>query len=213
MIGILGGMGAAAGVYFLDTLVKECQRRGCKKDTDFPEFVLYSMTTKGITEAGVVDERALRRDLIRGLNVLNACGVDVIAVACNSAHLLFDFVKIHSDAKVMNMIECTLDVVGNRKYGLISTRSTRNLGLYKNGITVSDERQQQLEEAIDHATIGDVREIDRQNARDAVKELFEMGVEVIVVGCTELPLVVDKGENIIDAGECVIKKVCDLEKI
>ncbi|MBF0555648.1 MAG: aspartate/glutamate racemase family protein [Nitrospirae bacterium] len=213
MIGILGGMGAAAGLDLAGKLVKECQARGCKKDTDFPEFVLYNLLTSGITEAGVTDEAVLEKDLRKGVSFLQYCGADAIVIACNSAHRVYEKVKNVTGANIFSIVEAAIEVVGDRRYGLISTKTTRDFGLYENAITVSDNRQQQLELAIDHATTGSINKNDLQNVEDIITELCINGAEVVVVGCTELPLVVPPLENLIDAGECVIKKICDWRKI
>jgi aspartate racemase len=207
-IGILSGFGSAAGVYFFDTLVKACQKRGCIEDSDFPEVFLYNIPTKGTGPCGVADEEEMKKDLVLGVKLLNRCGADQIVIACNTVHIFYGFIQKHSKATVIHVPQCAMDACSGMKYGVMSTRSTRDSGLY-GGIHATDKQQGIIERCIDHATIGKVTSKDRKEMQGIVSDMMSKGAKKVILGCTEIPLVVEKGKNIVDAGEAAINYILD----
>ena len=211
-IGILAGLGIAAGVYWLDILVKECVRRGCVKDDSFPEVVFYSVPSAGIGEKGINDADVLKKDLLKGITYLNLCDCTVISVCCNTAHAFYDYMQKHSRAKILNMIQLAIGECGGNKYGVLSTRSTRDRGLY-GGIHTTDKEQVVVQDCIDKATYGKATKKDTKRLAKIIDAMMKSGANKVILGCTEIPLVAPKGPNIIDAGEVVIKKMLDIAGI
>ena len=42
LLGVVGGMGTAAGLLFLDSLMQTCRSHGAAKDQDYPEWIYYN---------------------------------------------------------------------------------------------------------------------------------------------------------------------------
>ena len=122
-IGILSGLGAAAGVRFLDMLVKECQNRGASKDSDFPEIVLFNMSSEGMDETGIIKPDIMKEDMLNGISFLDNCQVEVILIACNSVYVYYDYLQDHSFAKIINMPKVAMKFCGEN-YGVLCSRST-----------------------------------------------------------------------------------------
>lgn len=215
-VGIISGMGAAAGVHFLDLLVKECQRRGAKTDMDFPEIILHSISSNGLDEHGIANARAIKTDLLNSVSFLNLCDVDKIVVACNTVHIFHDVMQMWSRANIVNMIEVTSqECCGLECVGVLSSRSTRESRLYwtalkKRGISViecEDHEQSEIDRIIGSIISGDQVYLAEASLYGIIGGMYQKGAEKIILGCTELPLIVGNDPRLIDAGECAIKEV------
>jgi aspartate racemase len=213
-IGILGGMGAAASVRFLDLLVKECQKNGAAKDSDFPQIILYSMNSKGMDETGVVDEFVMRHDLINGVMFLNRAQCDVIIMACNSVHKYIEYLQGFSDAFIENMVKKACEeCYGLKKVGVLCSQTAKSLYkeyLDKIGIEMVETEYQDdvdglISKAICEPNLSPL--IHRMNIQ--VKHLLEKGAERVIIGCTELSLIPCTQRHVIYPEELVIQEVLD----
>ena len=212
-IGILSGMGAAAGARFYNILIEECQRRGAKDDCDFPEVVIYNLSSKGMDKTGICNDRVIKSDLLKAIYQLDLCGVDIIVMACNSVHIYYDYLQSHTKAQILNMVESAQNAAGCSQSGIVSSRSTRKSGLYR-GLHVTDEQQAEVDSIIGRAIAG--RSIGLQRAQDQmtlygiIDSLISSGAGTVILGCTELPLVIDRRMAVIDPAEIVIREALAL---
>jgi len=209
-IGILAGLGAAAGVRFYDLLVRECQRRGAVLDSDFPEIVIYNMSSEGMDARGVVNILRMREDLLKGIMLLNKCGVKRIVIACNSVHIFHNELQKHSSAYILNMPEIAKEYCRGKKVGVISSRSTRDTTLYGFGTLFCDDLQQvRVDTIIGRVVSGRSDSRDHTQLRTITRTLFKRGAYYVVLACTELPILMNPSRNVIDPAELVIRKLLD----
>jgi aspartate racemase len=145
-------------------------------------------------------------------------GKAVAGIPCNTFHAPEIFRKFLSlldgadiPVQTVNMIDETVQEVAARvssrgTVGLLSTTGTRVSGVYHDyfrsgGYTVleiPEEEQPALHEAIYHRAWGlkavsppDGRAVDR--VFGYARELVRAGAEIVILGCTELPLAVPEG--------------------
>lgn len=211
-IGILSGMGAAAGVRFYGLMIKECQRKGAKKDSDFPKIVLYNMPAKGMDAKGVADELIIKDELLEGIALLNSLKVDLIIIACNTVHIYHKFLQKHSSARILNMVESAIAVCekNSTKFGVICSATSRDAGLYTKAIQVTRIQQNTVDKIIGNVIAGKSKKKDRTDLKKIIASMFNRGAHKIILGCTELPLVSPKHKNIIDAGKVVVEEALSL---
>ena len=217
-IGIIGGMGAAASARFYNILVSECQTMGSVKDSDFPEMIIHNLPTKGISEYGIADADTLKYDLEYSVKMMAREYVDLVLIACNTAYYFIDYLRSITSMNIMDMVNLTvLKCLKKEKVGLLSTRSTRDLGIYTKAfkrtdvelLVTNEAQQKKIDKLIADITLG---EINGGNIlREVMDEMFDYGTERIILGCTELPLCyTGKSKKIIDAGENAIKEALKL---
>ena len=213
MIGIVGGVGPLAGVDIVKKIIEETDAR---RDQDhlpvllssqsnrIPDRTAYLVGEEITNPAYAIAEIALE---------LEKAGATVVAIPCNTAHSprIFEVIQeeLHSkgsNIKVLHMVEETAKFIKEHhsdiQVGVLSTIGTRNTGLYKNvlenfGLTCvepNDELQQKVHQAIYDQTYG-IKAYSSpvtNRAHDvlvaAIKELKAQGAQVIILGCTELPL-------------------------
>jgi aspartate racemase len=212
-IGILSGMGAAAGARFYSVLVEECQRLGAKCDSDFPEVVLYNVSSKGMDETGVCDESTLKVDLLAALKHLDACGCELIIMACNTIHIYLRLLQHHTKAEILNMVDLTQQSAMANSVGVVCSRTSRDRGLYL-GIQVTDEQQDEVDAMIGRVIAGysgtAIHARDKMTLMGIIDSLFERGAQRVIIGCTELPLITERRTGTIDPAEIVIRRALTL---
>jgi aspartate racemase len=218
-IGIIGGLGAAAGARMYDLLIKECQKNGAVHDSDFPEILLHNLNSTGMNETGIIDHALMRHDLLKSVELLNKFCADVIMIACNSVHVFHEYLQSRSSAEIFNMIEITVDSVSHcSKVGIISSSSTKKDMLYENslsargietGLTTS-KQQDTVDYIIAKVISGNHGDRERFMLSDIANSMRKNGAEQIILACTELPLIGVSPARYVDPSVEIIKKVMSL---
>lgn len=210
-IGILGGMGAAAGALMFTKLVQECQKRGAVTDSDFPPVVVLSMASKSMDNAGNLDGPHFYDDLLTGVRLLNRCRCTVILIACNTAHVFRSELQKQSQAKIVNMPLAAKLAYTGRKIGVLCTRLTQYECLYGNDcVYVSDLERELLYTVIDRVVRGLNKPVDELCVRRLIRCLKRRGAEVVFLGCTELPLLIPCGGDVVDPAVPAIREALSL---
>lgn len=212
-IGIVSGMGAAAGARMLSLLIKECQRRGAKLDRDFPEIILHNMPSEGLNNEGISDSVKFLNELAHSIKLLNSCGVEVIMIACNTAHLFYDELQRNSKAKILNMVEIACEELEGKSVAVLSSRTTRDTSLYttalinkgvKKILEADEATQNELDMIIENVIAGNDCRVD-DFIMHGIVDRCEIECDVVILGCTELTEII--------IGECIdpMRKV--IEKV
>lgn len=126
-----------------------------------------------------------------------------LSIACNTAHIFLPELEKVSKAPFVSMIDEVVQKVhqDNRKrVGLLGTPSTIRYRLYQEALDeykietiVPTEKQiDELERVIRNVLGGRITEEDRFSLRAIADTLKAKGVDSIILGCTELPLVFPK---------------------
>ena len=195
IIGILGGMGPGASGYLYNLInalaVKEY---GARKNQDFPEVVLYSVPVPDFISSNKNKEKA-EEMLIDRTKRLNTIGVDFIGIACNTVHVLLPALQKVSKAKFVSMSDEVAKIVINLKVktiGLLGTTSTIKSNLYQSRLKdlniIYANNQKEVDRIIKNIIAGKLTKKDKRKLVTIANKMMGEGAEVIVLGCTELPL-------------------------
>ncbi len=217
-IGVLGGMGPAATAHFMERLVVLC---AAERDQDYPPCLAYSASqipdrTTHLVDGGP-DPTA---DLQAGARVLEAGGVGAIAIPCNTAHAYLEAIRAVVEVPVFDMVELAAVAVATAypgsSVGVLAATGTVRLGLYQAALAANGLAVEQPDDELQAQVMAAIREIKGGGSgRDlrldhAIEVLRKRGAQVLVLGCTELPLAVDSastGIPVIDATE-VLARSC-----
>jgi aspartate racemase len=197
-IGILGGISPQATMDFEQRLHRVSQRlipqRG---NSGYPTLFVYDhrrppvLTTDGIMP---VLPRQPDPELLEAARWLGE-KADFLVITANGAHVLQDQIERASGLKVFSMIEATLEDVkrrGWKKVGVLGfpdpsaqiyTQPLRQLGVTCE--VIDADLQARLNRAI--IALMEGRPADGA-AQDALEMLRGSGVDGIIPGCTEIPL-------------------------
>lgn len=206
-IGILGGAGPAATADFFTDIVKIAQNKyGAEQDTDFPEVILYNMGMDGFNETGFADSEAVKNQLIVGVKKLETWGADFVTLPCNTVHFFTKEMREAMSIPLISIVESTVLEIKNRgikKVGIISSRSTRDLELYKKAIegagvetVVATDREQEILDTIVLQVMSGKQGLkETTEMKEMIDRMTNDGAEGIVLGCTELPLAITQNDS------------------
>ena len=196
IIGIIGGMGPMATA---DLFKKIIDNTPAEKDQDHIRVLIDSNTdipdrTAALLSGGASPIPALTDSVRR----LVTAGADCLIMPCNTAHGFYDAVQAAAGAvPVLHMIRLTgeeLKRSGITKVGLLATSGTVKTGIYaKNlaGIEIlvpNATEQEAVMELIYGAVKAGLKTYDASRVQAAADRLLAEGAQVIILGCTELPL-------------------------
>lgn len=216
-LGILSGIGAAAGMHMATRLVEEAQRLGARTDADFPDFVLYNMPCESTNEKGIADPLLLLGEIAMALKKFNIWGCDFLLLACNTIHQYLPEMRDRFGGLIINMVELAAnEASASKRVGVICSQSTRDSGIYRRALDAygiealypSDEAQEWINKAIDSAICGDHPERNWKGLHGVDVTLRSRGCGHVIIGCTELPLCLrghPLGAHAVDAGECAVR--------
>lgn len=233
IIGIIGGMGPEASAKFYMDLVMATK---VSKDQEHYRVVIDSNSKiPDRTEAIISNGQNPTNEIVKSAKLLQNSGADPIVMTCITAHNFYEEVAAHLDGidfiDVLKVLYEYIDTnynISNVKIGIMSTLGTikskvferyfkRELLLYPDKI-----HQNKLMSVIyGDTTVVGVKNRNIKSELIAEKELFldvvenlkEKGVDLIILGCTELPIVFEKIDfasldiNIIDPMQIVIDKL------
>jgi len=203
IIGILGGMGPEATADLYREIIRLTPAR---KDQDHIPVLIYSNPkipdrTRAILEGGE-DPLAY---LIESATLLQRMGAGILAIPCNTAHYFLPQLAAAVQIPVLNMIEETYLALrathpDSRAVGLLAATGTVRSGIYhavfeSRGISIlvpDDAEQVKVHAAIAEVKSGEHGHSTRQTLEAIGANLLRKGAEAVILGCTEIPLVVDQ---------------------
>lgn len=201
-IGMLGGMGPSASAAMYQKIIQLCQEQyHAVQDTDYPKMVLYSLPLTGFDETGIVDEPHVLQQLHTGIAKLVNAGCDCIVMACNTVHVFYDQLHAACIVPIIHMVEETVKAAaGHHVVGVLSSETTAKTGLYTialqrlhvKAVVPTNVQQAQVTEVITHVMAGLQNDADVQALQAVCQSLQSQGATAIILGCTELPLVLQQ---------------------
>jgi len=205
-IGMIGGVGPESTVDYYQRLIKLYQIN--ISGDDYPEIIINSINMTAMLKL-VSDKNwdGLAGMLAGSVRALQSAGADLAFIASNTPHIVFEQVKLVSPIPLVSIVEAArmeAEKQGLKKVGLLGTLFTMQSSYYqtefdKSGIAMvvpnEEEKQyiqQKLFSEIEH---GVILEDTRNGLLEIVKRLItDESIDGVVLGCTELPLILTKSE-------------------
>jgi len=201
-IGILGGMGPEASADLYQQLIDRFYKRAGSDMHGYPHIIINSIPVPDIfQQAGT----PIGKYLAEQTRLLEKAGAQVIGIACNSAHNYLNEIRneLTGSAELIDMIAevaHTVNAARFRKIGLMSTTMSKPLymrALEKERLTVigmSSDEQTRVESIINQILSGVKSESLRDSLRTVATSLRTQGAECIVLGCTDLPVLLKSSD-------------------
>lgn len=201
-IGILGGMGAFAGLRLVQHAIQKAAENGAKSDSDYPKLLFYNLPIEGMDKYGVTDRKVVFSQLRGAIDHMTAFGCNPIVIACNSVHSFHSRLQGTTNSTLLNIVEIGVSAsLEHSPVGIMCSRTSKKDGLYDGipvGKRIHTEETDQV--AIDHV-IENVIEGHTHNGcsaslKSVADNLISKGAKSILLGCTELgcafdPLYID----------------------
>ena len=208
VIGVLGGMGPEATIAFYSRITAHT---GAKRDQDHLNVIIHSNPKVPDRTAAAMGAGPSPVPLLAsGVDALKRAGADFVVIPCVSAHIFLDELKQGISLPVISILDVVADELrgdprGILKVGLLATSGTVKAGLFQRrlaecGIEVvlpPAEDQARVAAAIYEVKAGPAATRRREITRDLCgvsQRLFDAGARGIILGCTEIPLVLGSAD-------------------
>lgn len=202
-IGLVGGTGPESTLMYykeLNTGIDEAT--GGKS---MPEISIESVNFRKAWElVSAGQHQELADYLSKKVRNLAAGGAEVISLTAVTMHMVFDEVEKNTGVSLVSIPQAVCKAAldkGYRKVGLLGTLVTMEQDFMKKdmqraGIEVSvpDKEGRELiaKRILEELELGIVKESTRQEFNAIIKDMQQIyGIEAVVLGCTEIPLLLN----------------------
>ncbi len=204
-IGIVGGLGPESTRDYYQGIIAAFSHDG---RFEYPQIFIHSLNLAPVLamfKAQAWDE--LADLLVASIQALDRAGAEFAAIASNTPHLVFGQVRARSPLPLISIVEATQEralALGLKRPGLLGTLTTMGSDLYQRAFAPSglevpvppaeDQAliQRRLDEEIE---LGIIKDSTRRELLDIVARLKQAkGIDSVILGCTELPLILDRDE-------------------
>ena len=206
-IGLIGGMTCESSAEYYRILNELTRKklggihsaRSIMLSVDFAEIEDLMETGKWDTILGI---------LVDAARSVERAGADFLVICTNTMHKLADGIRQQIGIPILNIIDETAKRVKTRgigTVGLLGTRFTMEEDFYrgrlkeKHGLEVlipSPEDVMIVHRVIvDELSIGNITKAAKEKYRRIIDKLAEQGAGGIILGCTEIPLLVKQEEG------------------
>ena len=205
-IGLLGGMSwESTAVYY--RLVNElvAERLGGLHSADCIVRSVDFFEIERMQAEGEWGEAATR--LADEAIALEAAGAELLVLCTNTMHKVAGGIQADISIPLLHIADATADAVlaaGLRRVGLLATAYTMEQGFYvgrleEHGLEVhipgEADRAEVHRVIYDELCVGVIRDQSRAEYRRVMAALAERGAEGILLGCTEIDLLVDQSDS------------------
>jgi len=202
-IGLVGGMTPESTKVYYDLLVRKARRPGGDPLRN-PEIVIYSIN---LTELVHIQRNKDRRDVVVYLAAilerLRLAGAEVCALTANTPHAYLEELRAATPLPLVSIVSATRDAANARgleRALLLGTRVTMEAEMYPREFTAAgidvvlpdtDDRGFLDQVIYGDLAVGNVSPDVRRRCLDiCARHIEKDGIDSVILGCTELPLVV-----------------------
>ncbi|MFE0588457.1 aspartate/glutamate racemase family protein [Micromonospora echinospora] len=170
--------------------------------------VLYSVDFADIESLQSTGEwEQAGRLLGRAAAAVQAAGADLLLLCTNTMHKVADQIQAAVSIPLLHLADTTAEAVsaaGLHTVGLLGTAFTMEQDFYRGRLArhdlrvlvpEPDDRAEVHRIIYDELCLGDVRETSRQTYQRVIERLVESGAQGVILGCTEIELLVSAGDS------------------
>lgn len=212
-IGLIGGMSWLSTRTYYEHINCIVQSRRDKRASapmvieslDFTNLVRLSSAEDWDRAAGVLCDAARR---------LEQAGATALLIGANSMHKVHDRVAAAVSVPVIHIAECVADRLarnGVRKAAVIGTRNVMIEGFYRQKLVERDIELLPPEMAFvdmldriiyEELMVGKASRQSQRELKTILTNLSQDGAQAVVLGCTELEMIVDVDANVVPIYDC-----------
>ncbi len=169
---------------------------------NFSECIIYSLNFGDIQERSWENSFEL---LLNACQSLKRSGVDAIVLCANTAHLFANDLEDKIKLPIIHIGTETAKAIkqqGLVKVGLLGTKFTMEMEFYRkkleeNGLNVLVPEKQETRDYVQYTVKeelgrGIINPDTKQNYISIVNDLVKRGAEGVILGCTEIPMLISQ---------------------
>lgn len=223
-VGIIGGVGPEASNKFCELLIKYKSKTRDQDNIPFVHFCNPQIPDRADFIFGRGEDPV--PEMVKTCNQLKDIGMDFLVIPCNTAHYFLPEIQEQVSLPIIDIIKVLakkikLDNLAIKKVGVLATTASVRSELHKNhlknfGIDVvlpNEEDQEIVSKAIYQGIKAGKKIVPRKLLTSVAEKLIEEGAEAIILGCTEIPLVLKQKNfdiKLYDPMEIVAKEIINL---
>jgi aspartate racemase len=224
-IGVIGGMGPQATVDFFQKILDNTR---VERDQDHIHAIIDNNPQIPDRTAFFLGKgESPLKSLVNSAVKLQLMGAELLAMPCNTAHYFYDEIVKYIDIPFINMIDEVAAGIraknpSVKRVGLLATKGVYSMGIYsrylqKYGIEAvipSEEGKEVISSTI-YTIKKDLSLVDPSGINKVIEDMIKDGVDTIILGCTELPIIVDKyqrGPDYIDSTAVLAKRAVEMAR-
>lgn len=171
---------------------------------NFAECIIYSLNFGDIQTKTWDNSFEL---LLHACESLKKSGAESIVLCANTAHLFADQLQEKVHLPIIHIVVETakeVNKLGYKKVGLLGTKFTMEMDFYTNklkeyGLEVLIPKEQETRDYIQHTLKeelgrGFINPDTKKRYLSIVKDLVDSGAECIILGCTEIPMLISQDD-------------------
>ncbi|SDI53631.1 aspartate racemase [Aneurinibacillus migulanus] len=200
-VGLIGGMSWESSILYYKIMNELVQKK--LGGLNSAKTIMYSVNFEEIValqKEGKWEEAA--DVLIHTARQLEKAGADIIVICTNTMHKVAEQVEQAIEIPLLHIVDATVSQIlasGLSKVGLLATKYTMEQEFYikrfqKLGIDVfiptEEEREVVHQVIFEELCKGKINSKSRESYKKIIKNLIQKGAEGIILGCTEITLLV-----------------------
>lgn len=205
-IGLVGGIGPASTIAYYKGLISRCLNN--KNINHYPEIIIDSVNMNNHDKAiAEHDYNTLSNYIIKSLNNLKHAGAEIAAITANTEHIVWDRICNDLPLQTISPIDSVQNEIKNKNYSrilILGTKWTMANGLFEKPIK-SIGKDPITPTIKDQNTIGNLIYPNLENGiivPNDKKQMIEIihkyylkyNIDSILLGCTELPLMLSEND-------------------
>ena len=205
-IGLLGGMGPEASLEYYRQLIELAKENNPK--SRYPEIIIYNLNFEDFCKPVSRGEDEKVFNLLGDkLEALARAGADFAMMASNTPHLYYDRLIDEVSIPILSIVDATAEKAqaeGLNKVALLGTEFTMNADFYpstfkKAGIELivpeRENRRVVHDKIMNELVNGKFLDSTKEKLTEIIEGLRQnQGIDGVVLGCTELPLILSEDE-------------------
>jgi len=203
---MIGGFGPESTLDYYRLIINQYRQQ--QGEGSLPEIIIYSMDLYALLT--LVEQKRwddVTSFLLKGVNSLHKAGADFGIISANTPHIVYDQLKSSSPIPLISIVEETskkAKEIGLQRVGLLGTSFTMRASFFQKvfannniSIVVPNEKEQDFiqHKLMTEIELGQFLEETRNGLLTIVKRMVDEDlIEGVILGCTELPLILTKDE-------------------
>ncbi len=174
---------------------------------NFAECIIYSVNYGEIHQHNTNgDLEAAFEVMVNAVKSLESSGAEAVVLCANTAHMHTDSLAKITNLPIIHVVDVTAKAIRNqqlKKVGLLGTKLTMEMDFYTSRLSQggvesivpdSSDRAYIQQTLQDELQKGIIKEETKEGYLKIIDQLIANGAEGIVLGCTEIPLLLSQAD-------------------
>jgi aspartate racemase len=205
-IGLIGGLSWESTSVYYSYINRYVQQR--LGGLHSAKCLVYSFDFEEIARLQRQGEWNLATErMVEAAKILEQGGADLIVICTNTMHLMANEVQQAINVPLIHIVDCVVGDIKEKnlsKVGLLGTRFTMEQPFYKEllneqgiEVIIPDDSERQIVHDVIFGELcqGVVESASKKAYLNIINKLVDRGAEGIILGCTEIPLLIQQADS------------------